>query len=254
MSAAEALAPLLDDPGQAGVFSDFDGTLSAIVDDPAAACPIPGAADVLAALCSRFGRVGVISGRPAAFLLDHIGSTGVSLWGLHGLETVSDGHVVPIEGAEPWVEVVAETADRAESDLRPAVEVERKSLSLTLHFRRVPDRAAAVRAWAEETAETTGLVVHSARMSYELRPPVPHGKGLVLERAAEDLRAACFFGDDLGDADAFDALDRLAARGLATVRVAVASEEAPPELMDRADLTVDGPEGVLDLLRSLADG
>jgi trehalose 6-phosphate phosphatase len=74
----------------------------------------------------------------------------------------------------------------------------------------------------------------------------------VLEEAAEGLGAACFFGDDRGDLAAFDALDRLAARGVATVQVAVRSGEAPDELLERADLVVDGPEGVLDVLRVLA--
>jgi hypothetical protein len=37
------------------------------------------------------------------------------------------------------------------------------------------------------------------------------------------------------------------------VRVAVASDEVPGELVDRADLVVDGPSAVLDLLRYLAD-
>jgi hypothetical protein len=33
--------------------------------------------------------------------------------------------------------------------------------------------------------------------------------------------------------------------------VAVRSEEAPPELVDQADLTIDGPGGVRELLEAL---
>jgi len=36
------------------------------------------------------------------------------------------------------------------------------------------------------------------------------------------------------------------------VRVAVASSEAPPELIERSDLVLDGPAGVLELLHDLA--
>ena len=36
------------------------------------------------------------------------------------------------------------------------------------------------------------------------------------------------------------------------MRVAVASDEVPGELVDRADLVVDGPSAVLDMLRYLA--
>jgi trehalose 6-phosphate phosphatase len=230
-AAGGPLAPLLADPRATGVFSDFDGTLSPIVDDPDEAAPLPGVADALADLAGRFGRVGVISGRPASFLLHHLGTAGVQMWGLHGLETVAEGAV---------------------RDLGPDVHVERKGLSLTVHFRRAAHRGPATREWAERTAAANGLVLHDARMSYELRPPVAHGKGLVLERAAGGLAAACFVGDDLSDADAFDALDRLAARGVAAVRVGVHSEEAPPQLLDRADMVLDGPEDVLAMLRTLA--
>ena len=65
------------------------------------------------------------------------------------------------------------------------------------------------------------------------------------------MRAACFVGDDAGDLAAFDALDDLAATGVAVVRVAVTSAEAPAELLRRADLAVDGPAAVVELLRSL---
>ena len=38
------------------------------------------------------------------------------------------------------------------------------------------------------------------------------------------------------------------------VCVGVASDEAPPELAERADAVVDGPEGFLEVLRALAAG
>src|SRR6185436_2250203 len=105
----------------------------------------------------------------------------------------------------------------------------------------------------EGAAARSGLAVHPARMSYELRPPVPHDKGLVLARAAAGLTHVLFAGDDRGDLDAFDALDRLASGDRATVaRVAVRSDESPAELLDRADVVVEGPEGVLRLLQALA--
>jgi trehalose 6-phosphate phosphatase len=36
------------------------------------------------------------------------------------------------------------------------------------------------------------------------------------------------------------------------LRVAVRSQEAPPDLLAAADLVLEGPEGVLDFLRRLA--
>jgi trehalose 6-phosphate phosphatase len=88
-------------------------------------------------------------------------------------------------------------------------------------------------------------------MSVELHPPVAVDKGTVVEELASGLAAVCFVGDDIGDLPAFDALDRLAARGLSTLRVAVGTSESVSEIVERADVLVDGPSGALAFLRSL---
>jgi len=88
-------------------------------------------------------------------------------------------------------------------------------------------------------------------MSFELHPPIPADKGTALLERATDLDAVCFIGDDVGDLPAFDALDKLQAEGVHTWRVAVRSEEESSDLVERADLTVDGPAGVMALLEAL---
>jgi trehalose 6-phosphate phosphatase len=247
------ISDFTDHAPAAGVFSDFDGTLALIVDDPSTARPLPGAADALAALARSYARVGVISGRPGAFLAEHLGRRGLSLTGLYGLEVVTPEGVRPVAAAKRWRSVVDEVAARAEAELPPALGVERKDLSVAIHFRVSPGYADLARQWVAEAAARSGLAVHPARMSYELRPPLPHDKGLVLAEAAAGLTHVLFAGDDRGDLEAFDALDRLAADGDVTVaRVAVRSSEAPSELLERADVVVEGPEGVLSLLQALA--
>jgi trehalose 6-phosphate phosphatase len=253
--AGDLLAALAANASTGGVFSDFDGTLSPIVDDPAAARPLPGAADVLGRLADRFGVVAVVSGRPGAFLAEHLGRRGITLRGLYGLEPVdADGTVRRVDDADHWSDVADGVATRAESELPPEVSVERKGLSTTVHFRLHPALEATARVWAEGVAEETGLQLHVGRMSFELRPSLPHDKGLVVARLGAGLTHVCFVGDDVGDLEAFDALDHLEEAGATTVRVAVASAESVPELLRRADLVVDGPEGALDLLRDLAAG
>lgn len=130
--------------------------------------------------------------------------------------------------------------------------VEDKGLSLTLHVRTAPELEDEVRAWAAAEAARSGLIERPAKASVELHPPVPTDKGTVVEAAAGGMAAAAYFGDDMGDLPAFDALDRLAAAGVGTVRVAVRTEEAPPALLRRADVVVDGPEGALAVLEDLA--
>jgi trehalose 6-phosphate phosphatase len=237
-------------PERAGVYTDFDGTLAPIVDDPGAARALDGAADTLSALAERYARVGVISGRPIRFLLDNVGAAGVDLWGEYGLERAVDGDIRAADGAAEWRGTVEDVAARADA-AGIAERVERKSFSVTLHWRADPQREAAVRMWALDEAGRTGLEALPARKAIELRPPLRRDKGTALAEAAAGLDAACFLGDDRGDLAAFDALDRMAAGGVHVTRVGVRSPEMPEELAQRADIVVDGPQGALELLRAL---
>jgi trehalose 6-phosphate phosphatase len=72
--------------------------------------------------------------------------------------------------------------------------------------------------------------------------------GLAAERAA---RSVLFCGDDLGDLAAFAAVRQLRADGVPGCTVASASAESP-QVADAADLVVPGPDGVVDLLTTLA--
>lgn len=246
-----ALAPFTDRPADAAVLLDFDGTLSPIVEDPASARPLDGVTDALTRLAARFGLVAITSGRPVDFLLPLL-PDGLVLSGLYGLEVVRDGQRTDRAGAGAWREVVADVV-RSSADRGPdGMGVESKGLSLTLHYRSHPELAAAVAEWARQQGARSGLEVRPAKMSVELHPPIAADKGTAVEELVAGLAAVCFVGDDRGDLPAYDALDRLAARGVHALRVAVASDEAPDELIDRADLVVDGPAEVLDLLNRLA--
>ncbi len=251
MATADPLAPLRDDPAHAALVLDYDGTLSPIVEDPATAVPVAGVPDLLERLQRRFGLLAVVSGRPVGFLAPHL-PPGVMLAGLYGLELMVDGQRQDHPHAGVWREVVDDVAGRAEVRGPVGVAVERKDLSITLHFRAHPEVEPAVTAYAAAEAARSGLVARPARMSWELHPPIDVDKGTALLELADDFSAIGFAGDDVGDLPAFDALDQLAARGVGTVRVAVSSEEVPAELIARADVVVGGPEGLIELLESLA--
>jgi trehalose 6-phosphate phosphatase len=60
-----------------------------------------------------------------------------------------------------------------------------------------------------------------------------------------------FVGDDLGDVDAFEAIRELRQRGMVGLLVCSGSEEQRA-LVELADLVVDGPDGVMELLDRLA--
>lgn len=249
---ASRLDRLRTEPSRCVVLTDFDGTLAPIVDDPAAARPLAGTDTVLTALAARLADVVVISGRPLDFLTVHLPDT-VSIVGLYGLEGRRHGERWRHPDAERWRDVVGEVAALAATGGPSGMRVEPKGLSLTLHYRDQPEAATAVARFARELGTRSGLEVRAARMSVELHPPVPTDKGTVVEQLAATAEVALFAGDDTGDIAAFDALDHLADRGVEGVRVAVRSDEAPADLLDRADLVVDGPAAVLDLFRSLYD-
>jgi trehalose 6-phosphate phosphatase len=249
------LRVLLEDPPSSALVTDFDGTLAPIVADPETARAVPGATEALATLARRYGVVAVISGRPVSFLAQRLEQAGpsVRLFGVYGMEWVEDGSVHHAPEAAPWREPAATVVDAARTELAgTGVGVEDKGPTVTVHWRGAPDAEDRALEFSRTWAARTGLVVQPGRRSVEFRPPIDIDKGEVMERLGRGRRAACFFGDDVGDLAAFAALDRLAAQGTHTVRVAVADEETPPSLLDMADLVVQGPHEAVALLQALA--
>ena len=249
-----SLAPIAAAGRRAAVITDFDGTLAAIVEDPGAARPVPGAREALARAASVFGTVAVVSGRPLSFLARHLGDIeGVVLVGIYGLERWVDGSPVEVPAADPWRPVVSVAADRLAAVAPDGVEVERKGLAVTVHWRRRPDQAARMAEAIAVEGERSGLVSHPGRATLELRPPIDVDKGTVVGELVAGAGAACFFGDDLGDLPAFAALDRVAQQeGIPVAKVVAADAECPPEVVALADVLVDGPAGAVRALDGMA--
>jgi len=144
------------EPAHGALFLDFDGTLAAIVEDPAGARPLPGVPALLAELAGPFALVAVVSGRPTAFLAEMLGEpAGVTLAGLYGLERALHGP----EHAS-WVAVIDQVVAEARAEAPEGVYVEPKGLTLTLHWRHAPERRDWVLAFAERQHARHGLAVH----------------------------------------------------------------------------------------------
>jgi trehalose 6-phosphate phosphatase len=92
------------------------------------------------------------------------------------------------------------------------------------------------------------------KMVVELTPVDRPRKGGAVRRLADelDLGGVLFAGDDVADLEAYEELDRLEERGVVAVRVAVRGPETPDALLQAADVVVEGPSGLVELLRRLA--
>ncbi|MET9391566.1 trehalose-phosphatase [Streptomyces sp. NPDC006624] len=257
----DGLAALLARPGEALVALDFDGTLAPIVADPEQARAHPEALGALSALAPKVAAVAVVTGRPAEVAVRNGGFADVP--GLEHLVVL--GHY----GAERWD---ARSGKVSAPDPHPGVGavraelpallegtgtwVEDKGRAVAVHTRRAPDPQAAFDALREPLtalAARHGLIVEPGRMVLELRPPGVD-KGVALTGFAREIGAGSvlYGGDDLGDLPAFSAVDELRAHGTPGLLLCSGSDEVS-ELRRRADVVVDGPEGVVRFLRDLAD-
>jgi trehalose 6-phosphate phosphatase len=258
---AEPLAPLRADPARAAVLLDVDGTLAPIVRHADDATVPEAVRGLLIQVAKRYGVVACVSGRRAADARRIVSIGSIAYVGAHGGELLRPGNVRPEvdRTLEEWTRRVQDFAREADTAplSRLRVRLEDKESIVAFHWRGTPDEAAAQEAVRElaNRAEAVGLSTHWGRKVLEVRPPVRMDKGIGIRRLLReaDVNAALYAGDDNTDLDAFDALDDLSAQGRleTAVRVGVSSEEGPREIVERADLVLEGPGDARALLEAL---
>jgi len=191
-------------------------------------------------LVARYALVGVVSGRAGEDVRARVGVDGIVYVGSHGLELNPE--------AERWRQRIR---DFASSVPWAAHHTELKGLTISFHYRDVPDEAAAVRELEQIAARATeeGLIARFGRKVLEVLPPIGSNKGTAVRHLLEGagLTRALVAGDDTTDIDSFRAVDGMAD----AVRVAVVSSESPEVLRDYADIVVESTDEFLDLLRRL---
>lgn len=261
---AECLLPLTQDPSQAAIFCDIDGTLAPIVSRPEDSHVREEVSVLLGRLGRRYAMVACVSGRPVAEARRLVGVGAIAYVGSHGAEVLRAGAKRPVlvDAFASWEGRVREFVAGRENQrdfklLR--IRLEDKGPIKAFHWRGSPDEPAAetILQGVAQEAEAAGLDIHWGRKVLEVRPPVPVDKGQGVRTLVETapVRAALYGGDDATDLDAFDALDGLTAEGRldAAVRVGVRSAEGPAAIISRADLVVEGVRGFTDVLVALAE-
>lgn len=210
-------------------FLDYDGTLAPIVDQPMEAYPHPDVPPLLDVVADRYP-LWVITGR-------HLRDLAVLLRkplpavGLHGTQQGVVG-----ETTESLMPAAAVTAlDRLREALPDldGLRVEDKPPSFAVHYRGVPDEAAArehLQAWAADLPDE--LTAIWGKKVVELRP-VGYDKGVAVTRLAEahPEHTPIYLGDDVTDEDAFAALEALN-RPVLTIKVGPGETRAQHRLPD----------------------
>jgi trehalose 6-phosphate phosphatase len=260
----EGLAALLSDPQSVLLGFDFDGTLSPIVDDPTDAYAHPDVPAALAALAERVARIAVVTGRPAAQAVELgrfagvpglerlivLGQYGFERWDVHSKDSVVPEPPPGLDAVRSQLPKLLDVLGLSDAH------IEDKGIAVAVHVRRMDDPAGAyheLHAPLAALASRNGLSLEPGRLVLELR-----AEGMDKGHAVRDLigesgaRTVMFVGDDLGDVAAFDAVEEFRAEGGYGLLVCSGSIEQNA-LVERADLVVDGPPGVVALLRALAD-
>jgi trehalose-phosphatase len=200
------------------LFTDFDGTLVPIKDDPMACALSPGDRAQLARIAARPGAVvAVVSGRDLADLTPRIGVEGIIHAGNHGLEIRGPG----FNFREPGSVALAPKLAKIVADLTaaladvPGAWVQNKELTASVHFRQTPPEShGRVRESVERVLNPhlDEFVLRGGKMVLEVRPRVDWHKGRAVhwlwQRLAGDdpNPIAIYLGDDATDEDAFQAI------------------------------------------------
>ena len=255
-----SIAPRLKAARKVFLFSDFDGTLTPIVERPEDAVLDPEVRGLLQALASspRFF-LGIISGRALVDLQAKVAVPSVIFAGNHGLEISGPGlnFLSPlVADMKSTIRLIHSVLERTVTGIKGVV-LEDKGLTLSVHYRQVaePDLGNLTRAFrkAVGTAQMLGKIrVTTGKKVYEVRPPVDWNKGKALEHIMDRLRSegrhgptlSFYLGDDMTDEDAFRAINRL---GGVSVYVGEGTHRS------EAQYYVTSADEVAEFLRKLAE-
>ncbi|SDB86332.1 trehalose 6-phosphate phosphatase [Raineyella antarctica] len=265
MGSMDALATVLGDPARTILGLDFDGTLSPIVADPDRAYVHPDSVAALRRIAPHLLQVAIITGRPALKAVELGGlDAGEGLGhlvvlGQYGIERwdASTGEVVSPPLPEAIIEVKQALPALLAAAGHPEAWIEDKGRAVAVHTRRLADPAGALadlEGPVAELAATHGLHLEPGKNVLEVRAG-GFDKGDAVRDLVERLDPATFVyaGDDLGDIAAYDAVEALRGQGRTGVLVFPAAPGEDSPLAARADVVLEGTDGMAEWLTGLAD-
>ncbi len=206
------------------LLSDYDGTLTPIVEKPELAILSEETRKLLKSLAKNHRyTLGIISGRALSDLKGKVRVENIVYAGNHGLEIEGFGssYFDPIaEEMRPLLELLNRVLSATLRGTRGAF-VENKGLTLSVHYRTVSENEQeVVRDTFQKVTDplhATGRIkVTQGKKVYEIRPPVDWDKGKavtwLLEKCRQTKRKSrvlpIYLGDDLTDEDGFKAVEK----------------------------------------------
>lgn len=202
------LAPGMPGRGCA-VFFDFDGTLVDLAPTPADVVVTSSLTGLLGELVRLLGgAVAVVSGRPVAEIDAFLSPMQLHVAGVHGAEWRSaDGQVQRI--SLPPLDAALAPIEALQARF-PALHIERKPGAVALHYRQAPElEAACLDAMQDALGRVEGMALQRGKRVVELKPRQASKAAAVrrfMEQEPFSGRRPWFFGDDVTDESAFDAI------------------------------------------------
>ncbi len=234
------------------LFVDIDGTLSALVPDPAAAVVVPRCRAALRRLAPHVDVLCVLTGRPADVAWRMVGIDRALYVGNHGLDLWRQGELLRPAGIESHLPRVARALEQLRLELANVADIifEEKGIGFAIHFAAVPERQPTILDAVQRIAFRHELVVHVRRSHVEVRAPLEGDKGTALRSVAEThgLKGIVVMGDDEVDGTAFRAAREHADSTEGSALIVTVGDLMRGE----ADIALDRPLDAGDLLAELA--
>ena len=238
--------PLPEVASKAAFFIDFDGTLVDIAPRPELVHVEPRVRTLLSALSDRFDNaVAVITGRPLDVVDGFLAPLKLAVAAEHGsIRRDASGQIHANKHGAEAVEAAARQLEPL-VEANPGLLLERKMVSVALHYRQRPELAEICAASVAETvAANPDLVILPGKMVFELKPKgVDKGVAVkaFLAEAPFKGRVPVYIGDDVTDEHAFAAVNAL---GGITVKI----DDGETQAQYRTDR-----HGLFDWLSGLVD-
>lgn len=246
-----------ENPDESIIFTDVDGTLSEIAQNPAAAVVAPKMKNIIAALADIY-QVVAISGRPSPAIKEMIGSENIIYIGSHGRERLgADKRSAKDSSLDNQVIEEIKAAAAALAPIK-GVYIEYKDSAVALHYRLADNKnqaKAKILKLINPVAKRLGLKVIKGRMVVELSSAAID-KGEAMSEIIKELgkEKVLYLGDDQTDVDAFIKIKEL--RSISEITgfaLGVLSPEAPTGVKAEADYFFNSVGEVASFLQWLTE-